>query len=105
MQIRLEYRDKPGLSPLTPWVHRAIDGPYWKATVFDPPLPKPVHGKGYPVWFVDHRGRSLVFASPEEIAHVVDKEFERRLRTVSVVVFGFVPGGVRGGFGHGVTRG
>lgn len=72
MQIRIEYRDKPILTPITPWVHRGVDAMYWKATVFDPPMPRPVHGKGYPVWFVDHRGRSLVFASPEEIAHVID---------------------------------
>jgi hypothetical protein len=72
MQIRIEYRDKPVLTPITPWVHRGVDAMYWKATVFDPPMPRPVHGKGYPVWFVDHRGRSLVFASPEEIAHVID---------------------------------
>ena len=72
MQIRMEYREKPGMSPLTPWVHKAVDGPYWKATVFDPPLPSPVHGKGYPVWFVDHRGRSLVFISRDEIEHAID---------------------------------
>ncbi len=72
MQIRIEYRPAPVLTPLTPWVHKGVDAPYWKATVFDPPMPKPVHGKGYPVWFIDHRGRSLVFSSPEEIAHAID---------------------------------
>ena len=72
MQIRIEYRDKPVLTPITPWVHKGVDAMYWKATVFDPPMPKPVHGKGYPVWFIDHRGRSLAFASPQEIEHVID---------------------------------
>lgn len=72
MQIRIEYRDKPVLTPITPWVHKGVDAMYWKATIFDPPMPKPVHGKGYPVWFIDHRGRSLVFASPQEIEHVAD---------------------------------
>lgn len=72
MQIRIEYREHPVRTPLTPWVHRGVDGPYWKASVFDPPTPRPVHGKGYPVWFIDHRGRSLVFSSPEEIAHAID---------------------------------
>jgi hypothetical protein len=72
MQIRIEYRDKPVLTPITPWVHRGVDASYWKATVFDPPMPSPVHGKGYPVWFIDHRGRSLVFASRQEIEHVID---------------------------------
>lgn len=72
MQIRIEYSNKPMLTPITPWVHRGVDAPYWSATVFDPPMPRPVHGKGYPVWIIDHRGRTLVFASPEEIAHVID---------------------------------
>jgi len=72
MQIRLEYLDAPGRSPLTPWVHKAVDSPYWTATIFDPPLPPPVHGKGYPAWFVDHRDRSLVFVSPQEIEHAID---------------------------------
>ncbi|MFT3724236.1 MAG: hypothetical protein QM773_11665 [Hyphomonadaceae bacterium] len=72
MQIRIEYRPEPVLTPITPWVHKGVDAAYWKATVFDPPMPKPVHGKGYPVWCIDHRGRSLIFASPEEIAHVID---------------------------------
>lgn len=72
MQLRLEYSANPVRTPITPWAHRGVDGPYWSATVFDPPLPKPVYGKGYPVWFVDHRGRTLVFASPEEITHVIE---------------------------------
>lgn len=72
MQIRIEYRDHRVRTPITPWVHRGVDGAYYNATVFDPPMPGPVHGKGYPVWFVDHRGRSLVFASPQEIEHVID---------------------------------
>ena len=72
MQIRIEYRPEPVLTPITPWVHKGVDGGYYNASVFDPPRPKPVHGKGYPVWFIDHRGRSLVFASPQEIEHVID---------------------------------
>ena len=72
MRIRLEYRANPVRTPITPWAHRGVDGGYYHSTVFDPPLPRPVHGKGYPVWFIDHRGRSLVFASREEIEHVID---------------------------------
>lgn len=72
MQVRLEHRPARSLSPLTPWVHTGVDGPYYRATVFDPPLPHPVHGKGYPVWFVEHRGRTIHFVSPQEIAHAID---------------------------------
>jgi hypothetical protein len=72
MQLRLEYRANPVRTPITPWVHRGVDGPCWSATEFDPPTPRPVHGKGYPVWVLCHRGRELVFASPEEMAHAID---------------------------------
>ncbi|HOY77675.1 MAG TPA: hypothetical protein PLN33_07705 [Hyphomonadaceae bacterium] len=72
MQIRIEYRPAPVPTPITPWAHRGVDGPYYKATVFDPPMPKPVHGKGYPIWIIEHRGRELYFASPQEIEHAAD---------------------------------
>jgi hypothetical protein len=72
MRVHLDHRPTRPLSPLTPWVHTGVDGPYFKATVFDPPLPSPVHGKGYPVWCVEHRGRTIHFISQEEIAHAID---------------------------------
>ena len=72
MQIRLEHHPEPVLTPITPWVHKGVDAAYYTATVFDPPRPKPVLGKGYPLWVIEHRGRSLFFSSPEEIAHVID---------------------------------
>jgi hypothetical protein len=72
MRIEIEYRADPVRSPLTPWVHRGVDGPYWQATKFDPPMPHPAPGRGYPLWRVEHRGRTLVFASPEEIEHAID---------------------------------
>lgn len=72
MRLEIEYRSDLVRSPLTPWVHRGVDGPYWQATKFDPPMPQRVIGKGYPVWRIEHRGRTLVFASPEEIEHAID---------------------------------
>ena len=33
-------------------------------------MPAPVPGHGYPCWVLEHRGHELVFASPEEMAHV-----------------------------------
>lgn len=72
MQIRIEYRDTRQITPLTPWVHKSVDAMYWSATVFDPPMPKPTLGKGWPVWIIEHRGRELVFASPEEVEHAID---------------------------------
>lgn len=72
MRMRVDYRPERWISPVTPWVHKGVDASYWKATVFDPPMPPRVHGKGYPCWVLEHRGRELVFASPQEIDHVVD---------------------------------
>lgn len=72
MRIRVDYRDKPWISPLTPWVHKGVDASYWKATIFDPPMPKQTLGKGWPAWVIEHRGRELVFASPQEIEHAID---------------------------------
>ena len=73
MQTRIEYRRERPLSPLTAWVHRGLDGPSWTATQFDPPMPaKDLDAGGYPVWVVAHRGRELVFSSPEEIRHAID---------------------------------
>lgn len=72
MQIRVDYRPDRVLTPLTPWVHKGVDASYYKATVFDPPMPQRTRGKGYPVWVVSHRGRELIFASPQEIEHAID---------------------------------
>ena len=72
MRVRIDYRSGPPVSPLTPWVHVGVNGPYYRATVFDPPLPHPVPGKGFPVWLVEHRGRTLQFISREEIEHAID---------------------------------
>lgn len=73
MQTRIEYRKERLFSPLSPWVHDGKDGPFWTATRFDPPMPPvDLNAGGYPVWIVSHRGRELVFASPEEIVHAID---------------------------------
>lgn len=72
MQIRIAYSPERRLTPITPWVHKGVDTAYYTATKFEPPMPPPVHGKGYPIWIVEHRGRELVFASPQEIEHVAD---------------------------------
>ena len=60
-------------SPVSFWVHRHIDGGSWSdATTYDPPLPNPVPGKGWARIEVEFDGLLLEFASPEEVAHVID---------------------------------
>ncbi|MFN7054886.1 hypothetical protein [Hyphomonas sp.] len=53
-------------------MHRPLDGAFHTATRFEPPMPAPVPGQGWPVWVLEHRGHTLFFASPEEMAHVAD---------------------------------
>ncbi len=73
MRLTLDYRDAPVRTPVSPSVHRAPPGEYWaQARHFDPPFPARVPGKGWPVWTLSHQGRELVFASPQEMAHVAD---------------------------------
>lgn len=57
-------------TPVSPYVHRPVDGAFHAATQFEPPFPQPEAGKGWPVWILEHRGHELYFASPEEMTHV-----------------------------------
>jgi hypothetical protein len=72
MRLRLDYAPDQIRSPLSLWVHRGVDAHLYRATVFDPPLPRAVPGKGFPIWVLEHKGREICFVSPEEIAHAVD---------------------------------
>jgi hypothetical protein len=57
---------RPG--PMSYWVHIEADGkPYYYAKVFEPPLPRPVPGKGYPYYHVEIDDFTFEFASLEEI--------------------------------------
>ncbi|MEZ5936985.1 MAG: hypothetical protein R3C52_02045 [Hyphomonadaceae bacterium] len=72
MRLRLEYAPERRISPLSPWVHRGVDAPFWRASSFEPPMPNAAPGQGYPVWTLEHRGREIFFVSPEEIDHAID---------------------------------
>jgi hypothetical protein len=71
MRLRLDHVPASPRTPVSRFVHRGVDADHYRATVFDPPFPAPVPGKGYQLWTLEHRGHELHFASPEEIAHVV----------------------------------
>jgi hypothetical protein len=43
-----------------------------ESALFNLPMPGRVHGKVYPVWLAEHRGRTIAIASPVEIAHTID---------------------------------
>ena len=50
------------------WVHIESDGqPWYQAQAFQPPLPSPVPGKGYPYYKVEVDGFIFEFASLDEM--------------------------------------
>ena len=50
------------------WVHVEVDGSQWhESSEFEPPLPGPVAGKGYPRFFVEFDGCTFEFASLAEL--------------------------------------
>lgn len=73
MKLRKEYRPERVFTPVSRFVHRRLNaGVVRELLETDPPMPAKEPGKGWPIWILTHRGRELVFASPEEMAHVAD---------------------------------
>ncbi len=59
-------------TPLSFWVHRHRDARVWSAShEFDPPLPTPVPGRGYPRLEIEFQRVFLYFASLEELDHAI----------------------------------
>lgn len=55
------------------WVHHPADGrPWYQATVFEPPLPKPVPEHGYPHYYVEVNDFTFQFASIAELDVCID---------------------------------
>ena len=64
----IEYAEAWTPQPMSFWVHRETDGRSWRAAqAFDPPLPRPVAGKGFPIYFVEVDGFVFRFASLAEL--------------------------------------
>ena len=69
---QIEYSTEYQPSPLSYWVHRHIDNEIWSdASLFEPPLPKPIIGKGYPRLRLTFANSDLWFSSPEEVSHFI----------------------------------
>lgn len=67
---RIDYESNYRISPVSFWVHRHKNHEIWaKATRFEPPLPLPIMGKGFPRLIIDAFGNELEFASIEEAEH------------------------------------
>ncbi|MBM0744484.1 hypothetical protein JOY44_23225 [Phormidium sp. CLA17] len=65
----IEYRESWARhEPMTFWVHVEADGKAWyNAEEFDPPAPKPLPGRGWPVYCVEFDGFTFRFASLAEL--------------------------------------
>jgi hypothetical protein len=69
-RTRLDFSAEPVVSPLTFWVHKGVDAEVWsQATVFEPPLPGPLSGKGYARYTIQYRDQEFYFASLDELEH------------------------------------
>ncbi len=75
----IEYQERWKRAPMSYWVHVQTDGEPWcNAHNFNPPLPKPVPGRGYPYYFVEINGFTFEFASLDEL-YVLIETFSKKL--------------------------
>lgn len=85
-KLSITYSDKRVSGPLSFWVHKAIDSDIWdKATRYDPPMPAPVPGMGYPKYQIEYRGHALDFFSKEEINHCIEVLSKKVLPTTQAL--------------------
>jgi hypothetical protein len=81
-KVNTIYNRKRQFSPLSFWVHKPLDADTLdRASVFEPPMPGPVPGKGYPVYEIEYRGHTLFFCSTSEIRHCINILSEKVLPT------------------------
>src|SRR5260221_7419125 len=67
---------------MTYWVHIEADGKGWYAAQeFNPPKPKPVPAKGYPLYHVEFDGFTFQFSSLDELRVCIDTLAKKVLPT------------------------
>jgi len=67
---RIEYRAEYTPTPMSFWVHKHLGSEVWAdADAYEPSLPKPIPGRGFPILFVAVAEVELQFASMEEVDH------------------------------------
>jgi hypothetical protein len=76
----IEYGENWIASPMSYWVHIEADGSVWgQAGRFDPPKPRPVAGRGYPLFYVEVEDFLFHFASLDELRVCIGTLSERVL--------------------------
>lgn len=72
-RVTVRYHATYRPTPVSYWAHRHLDDDVWiDASAFEPPLPKPVPGRGYAELEVECDGVVLFFASRAELDQVID---------------------------------
>ncbi|WP_432459287.1 hypothetical protein [Agarivorans sp. QJM3NY_25] len=100
---RIEYRVEYTPSPLSFWVHKHLDSEVWSnATKFDPPLPRSIPCKGFPVLVINALGVELEFSSIEEAEHFLDIISKKNMPTS--LQLSNLRGGSYGPNGHWLSR-
>jgi hypothetical protein len=69
----IEYRPQWTESPMSCWVHLPTDAlPWYQAQQFEPPLPRPIGSKGYPIYFVTAGRFTFQFSSLAELEQCIE---------------------------------
>ena len=69
----IEYRQEWRQSPMTCWVHMPVVSLAGNPTAeIEPPLPRPIIGKGYPIYFVTAGRFTFQFSSLYELEQCVE---------------------------------
>ncbi|MGV2874207.1 hypothetical protein [Colwellia sp. E150_009] len=76
----VEFNSEFTVTPISYWVHVNLDNDIWSyANKFEPPFPKPIPCKGFPLLVVNVLGVQLEFASVHEVLHFIDVIGQRNM--------------------------
>jgi hypothetical protein len=83
----IEFHPKWEHSPMTSWVYASADGKPWlEARALTPPAPRPVAGKGYPMFHVEMDLVVFQFASLHELRVCIEVLSRKVLPTTAQLI-------------------
>ncbi len=68
---KINYTRDFVMSPMTPWVHRAVSGGEGSPVIYNPPRPTPFPGKGYATFVITVDRFPWTFASLHELDEAI----------------------------------
>lgn len=69
--------------PMSFWVHVEVDGSWLEASSYEPPLPRPVPGRGFERFFAEYNGFVFEFASLDEVRECIAVLGQKNMPTSS----------------------